>query len=241
MPQLNHLIVAGFPHASVEPVGTLLSLFPGVSVLDQTPLLTRAENAFLNLPDGMARLAHADDDELGACRADYWARARQFGANENVLVDVQPLGTVRLPVLKKLFPTAGVVFVTRDPRDVVWDCFRHDRSDGPVGRSFESLFGAADLFDAVMTATAAYFTDLEIAPVRIAAEDICSDLSKVLQRLSESLGLPEPPIPVGRAQSALDRRPRTPETGHWRNYAVALEPVRSLLEPWVETLGYESW
>jgi tetratricopeptide (TPR) repeat protein len=237
----KHLILAGFPGAGVEAAGALMTLFPGVSVLDRTPLLTKADNAFLDPPDGMARLARANSHDLQAFRTDYLARARQFGAKEAVLVDVQPLATIRLPILAKLFPAAAVAFITRDPRNVVWDCFRHDRSDGPVGRSFDTISGTAEFFDAVMTATETYFADLDIVPIRIAAEDFGTDLAKVLRQLSKSLDLAEPPITFRQAQTLLDRRPTLAAAGHWRNYAGTLEVVRKWLDPWVEKLGCEPW
>jgi tetratricopeptide (TPR) repeat protein len=235
------LIVTGFPHAGVEAIGSLLSLFPGVSVLDQTPLWTKADNAFLDPPDGMSRLARAQEGDLDAYRTDYWARAGQFGASESLLADVQPLATVRLPILAKLFPSATLILVMRDPRDVVWDCFRHDRTDGPVGRAFDTLAGAAEFFDAAMTATETYFNALGVVPIRVAGDDLESDLAGILQRLSEVLALPEPPIAVSQAIAALDRGPRRTEAGHWRNYADALESVRSSLDSWIGKFGYEPW
>ena len=62
---------------------------------------------------------------------------RGFGVKPagKVFIDKQPLCTINLPLISKLFPEAKILFAIRDPRDVVFSCYR--RHFGGNATTFE--------------------------------------------------------------------------------------------------------
>ena len=88
------------------------------------------------LGDGMRALHAAPDDERGPIsvgpeeadryRKAYWQRVRTAGVEPvgRVFIDKLPMNTLALPLIGKLFPAAKILFLRRDPRDVVFSCFR---------------------------------------------------------------------------------------------------------------------
>ena len=67
-----------------------------------------------------------------------------------VLVDRHPLNTVQLLLIARLFPRAKILFVCRDPRQVVLDCFRYGFAKNPQLFDLLTLTGAAVFYDAAM-------------------------------------------------------------------------------------------
>src|SRR5205823_4909072 len=77
-------------------------------------------------------------------------RAFEVEPAGRVFVDKLPMSTVALPVIARLFPQARILFARRDPRDVVFSCFRRRFGMNPVMFQFLTLDGAAAFYDAVM-------------------------------------------------------------------------------------------
>ena len=59
-------------------------------------------------------------------REAYWSRVAEAGVivNRNLFIDKHPLNGLKLPLIARLFPEARILLAMRDPRDVVWSCFR---------------------------------------------------------------------------------------------------------------------
>jgi hypothetical protein len=165
-----------------------------------------------------------------------------------VFVDKHPLGTMRLPLMYKMFPEAKFIFAVRDPRDVVLSCFRRSFNMNANMYEFNTLDGAARMYDAVMSAGQAYLEHLPMSVRQVRHEDLVADFETSIRDLCGFLGVDWTPELIDFATT--DRAIATPSSaqiakglnnegvGHWRNYAFALEPVMPLLEPWVEKFGY---
>ncbi len=67
-----------------------------------------------------------------------------------VFVDKQPLNTVKLPLIAKLFPNAKIIFALRDPRDVVFSCFRRHFKVNATMFEFLNLTDSARFYAAIM-------------------------------------------------------------------------------------------
>ena len=67
-----------------------------------------------------------------------------------VFVDKHPLNTLKLPLIARLFPDAKILFARRDPRDVVWSCYRRRFAMSGSAYQLLTLPGAAGYYDAAM-------------------------------------------------------------------------------------------
>jgi hypothetical protein len=169
-----------------------------------------------------------------------------------VFVDKLPLGSILIPLIARLFPTARILFAERDPRDVVLSCFRRGFNMNPGMYQFVTLEGAARFYDAVMGLADRY---RRLVPDRVHAvryEALVSDFEGQVRAICGFLGLPWTEDLRDFARTARARTIRTPSApqvrkglygsaaGQWRRYAGHLAPVRPILRPWVEALGYDA-
>jgi len=72
------------------------------------------------------------------------------------------LATVHLPVIAKLFPDAKIVFSYRDPRDVVFSCFRRRFAMSEQKYEMLSLDGIAACYAGVMALADLYSEKLDL-------------------------------------------------------------------------------
>jgi hypothetical protein len=158
---------------------------------------------------------------------------------------------MRLPLVAKVFPNAKILFAVRDPRDVVFSCFRRSFNMNAAMYEFNSLEGAARLYDAVMTAGRAYLEKLPLEHFQIRYEDLVSDFDTTAKGACRFMGVPWNSAMRDFAKAAEARRIATPSSaqvarglygegvGQWRSYAFALEAVMPILRPWIEAFGYD--
>ena len=240
----------GYPRSGTTLTETVLAGIPDVSAIEEQPTLAEADRAFLLAPDGMARLARLDPSSAERYRAAYWAAASAAGMDgaAAMLVDMDPLKVLRLPIIAKLFPDARVLMIRRDPRDVIWSCFRRAFRVTAAAFEFTTLERAARHFAATMR-----FADrcrerlpLAVQDVRYAA--LVSSFDTTTQALCRFLDLPWSPELRRFDRTARAREIRTlsgPQVrrglydggGQWRRYAGYLEPVLPIIEPWIARYG----
>ena len=244
-PAARHIFLLGFPRSGTTLVEQVLGTIDGVVTLEEEPTLLLAASRLFS-PEGIARLETLGEAELAELRGDYWARVAAAGedVSSRTFVDMDPFKAPSLPLIARLFPDAKVVLTRRDPRDVVWSCFRHSFAFSPVALELTTLEGAARYYDAVMRLTAACLDAFAIDIHQIRYEALVRDFDATTRTLCDFLGLPWSEALrdfSGRARSATVktasaeqvRRPLYDGSGQWRRYAGRLAPIMPILEPWL--------
>jgi tetratricopeptide (TPR) repeat protein len=252
-PPRAHLFIVGFPRSGTTLMGQVLAAHPDCTVLDEQETLAEPARAFLMDTGGLDRLAKLDGDELEPFRLAYWRKIAAWGDVEGrVLVDKLPMNSLGLPLISKLFPDARVMFVRRDPRDVVLSCFRRQFAANAVGRQFFTLEGAARYYDLVMRLAELYLDKVELNLRIQRYEDLVADFDAQSGEMCRFIGLEWTPglRDFGSAAQALEvATPSSAQVtrglygegvGQWRRYSRELAPVLPLLAPWIERFGYAS-
>lgn len=249
-PARGHAFLMGFPRSGTTLIEQVIATHPDMEALGERPVMIDAETEFLSRAGGVIRLAGTVSDLLEPFRDAYWRRVREFGINPagKVFVDKHPLGAMRLPLIHKVFPDAKIIFTLRDPRDVVLSCFRRSFKMSASMNQFNTLEGAARLYDAVMTAGEVYFARLPLDVHRLRYEDLVVDFEGQARALCAFLGVEW--TDGLKDFAATERAIATPSStqvrrglyeegvDQWRNYAAAMEAVMPVLRPWVEKFGY---
>ena len=249
----GHAFLMGFPRSGTTLLEQVLETHPDVVALDERPLLLSAEVEFLANPGGVTRLADVLPMFLEPFQENYWRTVKDLGVDPagRVFVDKFPLATVRLPLISKIFPHAKIIFAIRDPRDVVFSCFRRSFNMNPAMYEFNTLEGAARYYDAVMRAAEVYFERLPLDVHRVKYEELVADFDGVTRGVCDFIGVDWTDDLKNFARTAGERRIATPSStqigrglyaegaGQWRPYAFALTDVMPILQPWVEKFGYE--
>jgi tetratricopeptide (TPR) repeat protein len=249
---VGHVFLVGFPRSGTTMLGQALAGHQQIVTLDEQETLADAAAAFFTSPQALDRLAAIDADEAARFRGLYWERVRKGGADwdAKVLVDKLPMNALAMPLIVKLFPTAKVLFLERDPRDVVLSAFRRQFAPNPTTYAFTSLTDTAELYDAVLSLMGRFEQVLDLDLRRQSYERLVADFDTEVGAICRFIGLDWTPSMAdfaGRAAAVatpssaqLSRGLNSEGIGHWRNYADALAPVLPILRPWLEALGYEA-
>jgi len=248
----THVFLLGFARTGTSLLGLALEGDPQVELLQEREPLTDALQHFAGR-DGLERLVMAGEAELAPLRAAYWRRARAAGATleRKVFVDKQPMNSVNLPVIARLFPGAKILFAMRDPRDVVLSCFRQRFLINRYTYHLLTADGTARLYGAAMEVAERMQGLVSLDTLTVRHEDLVEDFDREMGEICRFLGLGWSDALRTFGSRVRSRGVATPSAsqltmglnskgvGQWRRYARQLEPLAPYLEPWVERFGYD--
>ena len=249
----GHVFLLGFPRSGTTLLEVALDGHPRVVSLEEHELLTQGVLTFMREPVDFGPMLHDQSGALPGLRADYWRQVRDAGVNiaGKIFVDKHPLHTLKLPLIARMFPRAKILFAYRDPRDVVFSCYRRRFSMNPAMYQLLTLEGAAALYDVTMRLAEQGRRTLNLDWFDLRYEALVADLSGQLRAVCNFLGLDWDPALTEFAARAHAREHATPSTaqlvrgldrsgiGHWRHYEAALAPILPTLQTWVERLHYD--
>jgi len=246
------VFLIGFPRSGTTLLEVTLDGHPEVTSLEEHELMLGAARAFMNAPGDLRRLLTDPDLDLEAFRGDYWRAAQTAGADleRRIFIDKYPLNALKLPLIARLFPGAKIVFAIRDPRDVVFSCFRRRfRMSAPMYEML-TLQGAAEYYGLVMSFAQQCCRVFGLQPYFVRYESLLEDFEGEMLRLCHYLDLEWTAAMGDFAARAKGRATATPSTaqlssgldkagaGHWRRYAPQLQEVLPQLQPWTQHFGY---
>ena len=252
-PVRTHVIsCSGFPRSGTTLLEQALASHPDVRSMDERDCLVDAINEFIAPVDALGRLAELNEPALAPYREQYWKRvsAEAISLNKPVFLDKMPLNSVALCVIARLFPGARILFALRDPRDVVFSCFRRRFVMTPQMLELTTLEGAARYYEAVMTLCDIYRRTLGFEFCDTRYEDLVEDFDAQTRKLCAFIGLEWTDSMrsfADRARSGVINTPSaaqvarglfTEGVGQWRRYRAELAPVLPGLAPWVSRFGY---
>jgi Flp pilus assembly protein TadD len=247
-----HIFLLGFPRSGTTMLGQALASHPDVVTLDERPTLSDAAQTFLFAPDGLQRLAVAASSDLDGFREAYWRRVRAAGADPTgkAFVDKLPMNTLGLPLIVKLFPSAKILFLRRDPRDVVLSCLRRQFVIDASTIEFLGLESAARLYDRVMSLMETYRRVLDMDLREQGYETLVDAFDAQMREICDFAGLTfDAAMADFAGRAALVATPSAAQlakglnsegVGVWRRYSQPLAPVMDLLSPWVARFGYDA-
>ncbi|HEX3673916.1 MAG TPA: sulfotransferase [Rhizomicrobium sp.] len=244
--------IFGFPRTGTTLLGQILASRPDVALFEERPLLKNAIDDFVDARGGLEKLAETPDSALASYREDFWQRVQRQGIETRgkLVVEQTAFNTVYLPVIRRLFPDAPVVFALRDPRDVVFSCFRRLFAPNLFTLELHSLDSTARFYTAVMRFAQSYRDKLDFHPLEVRNEDLVADFDTVTQRLCAHLGLgwdesirdyqrvTRHKLIATLSAPQVRRGISSDGVAYWENYREQMAPVLSTLAPWVEKFGY---
>lgn len=253
-PAKKHVFLVGFVRSGTTLLEQVLASHPDVVALEEKATLRAIAGPLFADAASLERARSLGPEEADALRRAYWASVREFGVEPSgkVFVDKAPLSTLWLPLVAKLFPEARVLFAVRDPRDVVLSAFKHRFLVNAMAWPFTDLVEAAEFYDGVMALGERYRSLLPTAVHQHRHEDLIADFDGEVGRICDFIGIDWTESMRDFAETARRRDVRTPSrdqvraglnasgVGRWRSYGPSVEPIMSILQPWVERHGYEA-
>ncbi|HVU21540.1 MAG TPA: sulfotransferase [Rhizomicrobium sp.] len=250
----RHIFIVGFPRSGTTLLENVLGCLPNTVTTDERDGLADGVREFMAAQAGLDRLAAAQGSILARYRRAYWKRLHERGLDHKnrIFIDKQPYNTVKLPLIAKLFPQAKIVFVVRDPRDVVLSCFRQRFKMNPSNFELLTLDGAARLYDLTMRLAEIYRSILSLDIQYVRHEDLLANFEKVIHSLCTHLNVAWDQNVFSFADRARNRAIATASANQvmkglmqtppeqWRHYHSELAPILPVLEPWVRRFGYSA-
>lgn len=252
----RHVFLLGHPRSGTTLLENVLASLPGVEALEERPTLAAADQALLmgdraSIAAAMARLAGESASVLREWRDAYWEKvvASGIAPAAGAFVDMDPLKGTRLPMIARLFPDARVLVMRRDPRDVVWSCFKTQFAMTSGTLDFTTLEDTARHYDALMTLTAHALERLPLNALEVHYHRLVRDFEATTREVCAFLGLEWSDAALRFDRTAQSRGVATASvsqvrrglydgTRQWEPYARWLEPVMPVLQPWIERFGY---
>jgi Flp pilus assembly protein TadD len=250
----QHVFLIGFPRSGTTLLEKALSSHPDIVSLEEVDVLGAVGNSLMAPGADLDRLIHMTAREADALRQAYWRgvdEAMEAPIAGKIFIDKLPLHTSSLPLIARLFPGARILLALRDPRDVVFSCFRRRFRVNAAMFEFLTLEGAARYYDAVMRMAAACRGVLPLAVHAVRHEAVVADFEAELARALGFVGAPWNPD-VGNFAALARTSTRTPSApqvarglnadgvAQWRRYRAQLAPIAPILEPWVARFGYDA-
>ncbi|MGA7712327.1 MAG: sulfotransferase [Rhizomicrobium sp.] len=249
----THVFLLGFLRSGTTLLEQVLAIHPNVVSLDERGCLKDLAREFLQTPEGLDRLAALEGQALDNARASHWRRVSEHGIDPKgkVFVDKEPLNTVNLPLIAKLFPDAKVLFALRDPRDVVFSCYRRQFDIDPSKLEFLTLEDCARFYAAVMNLGEISRAKLPLKLHEHRYERMVEDFDGRVQAMCDFVGLEWTDAMRDFSERARARTIRSTLSAtqvrrqlysegvdQWRRYEKQLAPMLPILAPWVQKFGY---
>ena len=244
--------LVGFPRSGTTLLDQILASHSNIVCIEEREHFANALSSVITDPDKLADFAWLSGEAIEAARADYWRRVNGEEAPPEgaLVIDKLPLNIVVLPLIKRVFPQAKIIFALRDPRDVILSCYQQRFGMNAAMAQFLSLDTAAPYYDAIMRLMDLCREKLALDLHQIRYEDVVADLAGAAHDLAAFLGVPFEPGMLSFRETALKRDINTPSArqvieplytrsvGRWKRYAAELAPVLPLLEAWTARYGY---
>lgn len=248
----EHVFLLGFMRSGTTLLEQVLARHPDVVNLEERRSLQEFVTQYLNVPTGMQRLRALDGAALERAREAYWQRVRSFGVEPEgkVFIDKQPLSTINLPLIAEIFPEAKTIFAIRDPRDVVFSCFRRHFEINPTTYEFLDPEIGARLYAAVMRIGALSREKFPLSVHEHRYEDMIADFEGRVRAACAFLNIDYAPAMAEFSKTIAREDIRSPSAaqvskplhdsaiGEWRRYGNAMEGTQATLAPWIERFGY---
>jgi cytochrome c-type biogenesis protein CcmH/NrfG len=246
------VFLVGFPRSGTTLLDQILSSHSGIFCIEEREHFANALASVITDEAKLAAFAMLSDAEIEAARMDYWRRVHAEDAPPEgaLVVDKLPLNIVVLPLIKRVFPDAKIIFALRDPRDVILSCYVQRFGMNAAMAQFLDLSRAAAYYDAIMRLMTRCREKLALDLHQVRYEDVVADLEGQARALTAFLGVAFEPAMLSFRETALARDINTPSArqviepiytrsiGKWRRYVGDLAPILPLLTAWAERFGY---
>jgi tetratricopeptide (TPR) repeat protein len=248
----EHIFLLGFMRSGTTLLEQVLSSNRDVVALEEKSLLSHLAAIHTTGVDALDALSRIEGAELEEARAEYWKAARLHASDikGKVFVDKQPLNTIKLPLISKLFPKAKILFALRDPRDVVFSCYRRHFRINMAMFEFLDLEDSARFYASIMNLADIYRRKLPLNILDHRYEDMVVDFEGRVRAVCDFIGFEwsdamrdfdknAPSVDIRSPSAGQVQRPLYGDgIGQWRKYAEQLKPIQPILKPWVEKFGY---
>ncbi len=250
------VFMVGFPRSGTTLLEQVIAA-AGFTVSDELPFVSKVRRLLPTIvgkgfryPQDLERITPENAEYL---RGAYWSFVRDSLGGINLgrgLLDKNPLNICDLGFVWKIFPSACVIVVLRDPRDACLSSFMQNFDPNYGMAPFLELKTTAEAYASVMELWLRYRAKLPLPFLEVRYEDMVDDFDGTVRGVMNFIGVPWRDSLRKFHENSRKRQISTPSyegvttpiydraVGRWRNYEDYLKPVLPVLEPYVSSFGY---
>jgi tetratricopeptide (TPR) repeat protein len=248
------VFIVGFPRSGTTMLEQMLDAHPRFVAMDEQLTLQHCIKQMqamdLRYPQQLGELGERD---LQRIRDGYWEEVGKIvdvpdGAS---LVDKNPLNLLRLPMIKRIFPSAKIILALRHPCDVMLSCYMQNFRSPAFMTLCSSLERLARSYANSMECWIHHERLLKPDVLALRYEDTVSGFERQTRRIAAFLGIEDAGSLEGFSANAA-RKPyiSTPSyaqvlepvnakaVSRWHPYYHYFEPVLPILRPVADHWGY---
>lgn len=248
------IFLIGFPRSGTTLLEQVLDSHPALQALEEKPMVSTMEQAFLALTGGgngaLQALSKAHILEL---RRLYFQEVERHLEHRpgTRLVDKLPLNIVAVPLIWRIFPEARFILAIRHPCDVALSCLMQNFGHNDAMAGFVTLDSIAEIYARVMNAWSEHAERLPLHWQRIRYEDLITDFEPEARKLLDFLGVGWNEAVLEHTRRAQQRLAIQTPSYHqvtqplyqharyrWKRYGDAFGPVMATLRPFIDGFGY---
>lgn len=252
--QESPIFIVGFPRSGTTLLEQVLDAHPLLQSMDEQPFMLKVLDELASrgvpYPTALGKLTQQTCDDL---RAHYWSLARKKSGLRpgQRLVDKYPVNMTLLPLIRRLFPQARIIFAIRHPCDTLLSCFLQDFRSPELALLCSDLPTLANAYTRVFDFWYSQWSLLNPASYELRYEQLTGDFTTEVHKLAEFLQLPWDdamlsPADHARAKgfistpsySQVTKPINTRSVGRWKNYQDHFTPVLPTLTHWLQRWGY---
>jgi tetratricopeptide (TPR) repeat protein len=244
----------GFPRSGTTLLEQILDSHPAIQSMEEKPTVSVMAQAFEEIAQGHDNaLVELSDEQIMRLRNIYFDEvARHVDLRPgSLLVDKNPLDTVNVHLLWRIFPRAKMILALRHPCDACFSCFMQNFVLNEANTGFHTLESAAEIYASVMRTWQEAVRVLPLNYHKIRYEDLVTDFENETRALLEFLGVGWDEKVLSHTEHAARRGTINTPSYHqvtqpiyqhakfrWMRYASQFEPVMPILRPYMEYFGY---
>lgn len=250
------IFIVGFPRSGTTLLELALDAHSTLRTMDEQPFIQSA------LDDLVARGARYPEhlralgrEQLDAVRSAYWDRTRrkvELRPGER-LIDKNPLNILRLPVIRRLFPSAPILLAVRHPCDVILSCYMQHFGDADFALLCRDLPSLASGYRRMFDSWYRQAGKLRVTAHEVPYERLVADFEPGIRRICEALALDFEPAMLEPARHASGKAfistpsysqvvnpVNTRSVDRWRHYERHFTGALPALTPYLQRWGYAS-
>jgi hypothetical protein len=243
--------LVGFPRSGTTLLDSMLSAHPDIEVLEEKSLFSGLHQDWL-APGTLEALTEINEDQIEDARDIYrqeMLRYRRQPARP-LVIDKLPLNLAYVFLINRLFPDAPIIFLQRHPLDVCISCYSQAFELEASMAYFLDIQDTAQYYDAVMQVAARSIDQVNNPLHTLHYEDLVTGPELQLKSIVDFLefewndsmleyrSLEGADTSNTPSYQQVSQPLHTRSIGKWQHYSKQLEPSVSILQRWVNRLGY---
>lgn len=227
------IFILSTPRAGSTLIEQILATAPSVTPTGEHMILRHAALPVATMePSDMQRAASFKQNDWRKMARNYFEGVRRRFGPGKAYTDKSLINFYYAGLIRILFPAARLIWLRRDPRDVVWSCFRSRINANQWAETVESTCGFVNLHNKACGRWAELFGDNMLA---LEYEQLVSAPDETAEKIFKHAGIEKPEAwrdfyksdnPVATASLAQVREPLNDKgVGSWRRYEKHLAPV----------------